>query len=147
MLDDGRRDGDVTSWYRGYYVRDNGELARIEFDRAPGPMSLKIERSDGSVEEWTKGKFKVWNFDSDPYSLVIAGPGGRSVYLKFVTNRDISGVNDEDPGHFRVYEGWMLPSGMPVIMLDQFEPFANDLDRWPKPEALRKYLETKLPQN
>jgi hypothetical protein len=88
---------------------------------------------------------KFSNFDSDPYSLVIAAPGGVSVYLKFNSHKNMTGLIDK---WFRAYEGWIFPSRKPVFMIDGYEP-NRDLreDLWPDPEVLKSELTETLPEN
>jgi hypothetical protein len=109
---------DMLAVYRGYYEAAPGKLRRIQVNNTGG-RTVKIELADGKEREWqgALADFEMFNFNGDPYSLILDMTGAKRLYLKFHTGRPVPGY---DEPNFRTMVGYLIEnnSAKPVAMID-----------------------------
>lgn len=134
-------DGSVTSYFRGFFQAPDSSFQKVMLFRHSKGVELSIEGTNGTYAEWSSqsGQIKLFNFNNDPYSLVIKTPDSRTVYLKYHDTKLVDGYVHGT----RAYIGWVIGAdkeSLPVVVIDAWE------GEWPELELIKAAMPQPLPR-
>lgn len=138
-----QRDGQVLTYFSGFYESQGGNLRKVMVSRVGGGpnrerVEVKLEEGSGDYRELSTdaNELTVKNFNDDRYSLVIGLPDGRLFYFKFFDNQSVPNYGGT---RFRVLKGWLLSKTAQSAQLGRVALIDHwDQAEWPRAEAIQK---------
>jgi hypothetical protein len=141
-------DGDVTTFFLGFYELSDGTLRRIQVRRYMNDIvRIQIEEVNGTNNEWSNetGDLKLGNFGNDQYSLVITFPDQRLLYLKFYSHTPLADIRNG----LRTMNGWLLSKtrkiSLRVAVADRYlveyqNKGPGEITDWPSTETIKSMM-------